>query len=99
MNAQAMSEIGQAALERQFGARFTADWHSREHRLRRLLAEFIGTAGFMFLLSGGAAVLAKYGGADLAKYQYAFILLMISALWLVVAVYFLAIFRRISIRL
>lgn len=89
MNAQAMREIGQEALERQFGTRFTADWHSREHRLRRLLAEFIGTFGFMFLLSGGAAVLAKYGGADLAKYQYAFILSMISALWLVVAVYFL----------
>lgn len=84
-----MSEIGQEALQRQFGARFTADWHSRQHRLRRLLAEFIGTFGFMFFLSGGAAVLAKYGGANLAKFEYALILSMISALWLVVAVYFL----------
>ena len=75
--------------KRQFGARLTADWHSRQHRLRRLLAEFIGTFGFTFLLSGGAAVLAKYGGANLAKFEYALILSMISALWLVVAVYFL----------
>jgi glycerol uptake facilitator-like aquaporin len=57
--------------------------------LRRLISEFIGTSGLTFVLSGGAAILAGYGGATLAPFQYAFILSAISALWLVAAVYFL----------
>jgi glycerol uptake facilitator-like aquaporin len=84
-----MNAVGQAALHAAIGPRFTADWKSPQHRLRRLLAEFIGTAGLTFVLSGGAAILASYGGADLAKYQYAFILSTVSALWLTAAVYFL----------
>jgi glycerol uptake facilitator-like aquaporin len=84
-----MNAIGQGALEAATGPRFTADWKSPQHRVRRLLAEFIGTAGLTFILSGGAAILASFGGADLAKYQYAFILSTVSALWLTAAVYFL----------
>jgi len=84
-----MNPVGQAALRAAIGPRFTADWKSPQHRLRRLLAEFIGTAGLTFVLSGGAAILASYGGADLAKYQSAFILSTVSALWLTAAVYFL----------
>jgi glycerol uptake facilitator-like aquaporin len=84
-----MNVVGQAALHAAIGPRFSADWKSRQHRVRRLLAEFIGTAGLTFVLSGGAAILATYGGADLAKYQYAFILSTVSALWLTAAVYFL----------
>src|SRR5579871_5377905 len=81
---------GQAALALQVGAvRFRADWKNPDHRLRRLLAEFIGTSGLTFVLSGGAAILAAYGGAALAPYQFAFILSAVSALWLVAAVYFL----------
>jgi glycerol uptake facilitator-like aquaporin len=84
-----MTEVGRRALEGEFGSRFTADWTSPRHRLRRLLSEFIGTAGLTFVLSGGAAVLAKYGGANIAPYQYAYILSTVSALWLAAAVYFL----------
>src|SRR5258708_25424099 len=44
------------------GQRGYADWTNPDHRLRRLLAEFIGMAGLTFVLSGGAAVLGRYGG-------------------------------------
>src|SRR5712672_2999799 len=60
-----------------------------DHRMRRLLAEFIGMAGLTFILSGGAAVLARYGGHGLQPWQTVLVLSAISGLWLVVAVYFL----------
>ncbi|MBB3810618.1 MIP/aquaporin family protein [Pseudochelatococcus contaminans] len=78
---------GRFALASQVGPRFTADWKSDNHRARRLVAEFIGSFGLTFVLSGGAAVLAANGGAELAPYQFAFILSAVSALWLVAAVY------------
>ena len=56
---------GQQALRQQVGDRFTADWKSNDHRARRLVAEFIGTSGLTFVLSGGAAILAGYGGRPL----------------------------------
>jgi aquaporin Z len=71
------------------GARYFADWRKPEHRLRRLLAEFIGMAGLTFVLSGGAAVLALYGGGEVKAWHAAFVLSTVSALWLVAAVYFL----------
>ncbi len=90
MNSPLKGELsGQQALREQVGDRFYADWKSNDHRARRLVSEFIGTAGLTFGLSGGAAVLAGYGGASLAPYQYAFILSVIAALWLVAAIFFL----------
>jgi aquaporin Z len=83
------SLAGNQALRQQVGDRAYADWKSNDHRARRLLSEFIGTSGLTFVLSGGAAILAAHGGADLAPYQYAFILSAVSALWLTAAVYFL----------
>jgi aquaporin Z len=80
---------GEQALQAQIGNRFTADWKSDDHRLRRLVSEFIGTSGLTFVLSSGAAILATYGGGTLAPYQYAFILSTVAALWLVAAIYFL----------
>lgn len=81
---------GQAALMLQVGAeRFNADWKNPAHRVRRLLAEFIGTAGLTFVLSSGAAILALHGGGPVHPYEAAFILSAVSALWLVAAVYFL----------
>lgn len=71
------------------GARGYADWTNPSHRLRRLLSEFIGMAGLTFVLSGGAAILARYGGLPLQPWQTVLVLSAISALWLVVAVYFL----------
>jgi len=71
------------------GARAYADWTNPDHRLRRLLAEFIGMSGLTFVLSGGAAILARFGGAPLQPWQTVVVLSAVSALWLVVAVYFL----------
>jgi aquaporin Z len=82
--------VGKAALiESVGGQRGYADWTNPDHRLRRLLAEFIGMAGLTFILSGGAAILARYGGQGLQRWQVVLVLSIISALWLVVAVYFL----------
>jgi glycerol uptake facilitator-like aquaporin len=82
--------IGKAALIASVGGqRGYADWTNPDHRLRRLLSEFIGVSGLTFVLSGGAAILARYGGHGLQTWQVVFVLSLVSALWLVVAVYFL----------
>jgi len=41
------------------------------------------------VLSGGAAILVRYGGRALQPWQTVLVLSLVSALWLVVAVYFL----------
>ena len=86
-----MSEpVGRAALIASVGGqRGWADWANPDHRLRRLLAEFIGMSGLTFILSGGAAILARYGGLGLQPWEVVLVLSAVSALWLVVAVYFL----------
>ena len=66
------------------GARGYADWTNPDHRLRRLLSEFIGMAGLTFVLSGAAAILVRYGGGHLQPWQTVFVLSVVSALWLVV---------------
>jgi glycerol uptake facilitator-like aquaporin len=81
---------GKAALIASVGGqRGYADWTNPDHRLRRLLSEFIGMAGLTFVLSGGAAILARYGGHGLQPWQTVLLLSAVSALWLLVAVYFL----------
>jgi aquaporin Z len=83
-------QIGRAALIASIGGqRGWADWSNPRHRIRRLLAEFIGVAGLTFVLSGGAAILARFGGHGLRPWQIILVLSLVSALWLVVAVYFL----------
>jgi glycerol uptake facilitator-like aquaporin len=81
----AIAEVEHASV----GQRGYADWTNPDHRPRRLLSEFIGMAGLTFILSGGAAVLVRCGGHPLEPWQTVFVLSAISALWLVVAVYFL----------
>jgi hypothetical protein len=82
--------VGKAALIASVGdSRGYADWTNPDHRLRRLLAEFLGMAGLTFVLSGGAAILARYGGHGLQPWQTVLVLSAVSALWLVVAVFFL----------
>jgi glycerol uptake facilitator-like aquaporin len=85
-----VAPVGKAALIASVGGqRGYADWTNPDHRLRRLLSEFIGMAGLTFILSGGAAILARFGGGQLQPWQIVFVLSTVSALWLVVAVYFL----------
>jgi aquaporin Z len=71
--------VGKAALIASVGgARGYADWTNPDHRLRRLLAEFLGMAGLTFILSGGAAILARYGGRVLAPWQTVLVLSLVS---------------------
>jgi len=89
-SARRFEPIGKAALIASVGGtRGYADWTNPDHRLRRLLSEFIGMAGLTFILSGAAAILARYGGRALQPWQTVLVLSVVSALWLVVAVYFL----------
>jgi aquaporin Z len=89
-NGAGREPIGKAALIVSVGGqRSYADWTNPHHRLRRLLAEFIGMAGLTFILSAGAAILARYGGQSLQPWEAAVVLSLVSGLWLVVAVYFL----------
>src|SRR5438270_9688204 len=82
--------VGKAALIASVGGeRGFADWTTPDHRLRRLLAEFIGMAGLTFILSGGAAILVRYGGRPLQPWQTVLVLSTVAALWLLVAIYFL----------
>jgi MIP family channel proteins len=82
--------VGRAALIASVGGqRGWADWTKPDHRLRRLLSEFIGMAGLTFVLSAGAAILSRFGGRPLQPWQTVLVLSLVSALWLVVAVYFL----------
>src|SRR5260221_8582351 len=71
------------------GQRGFADWTNPDHRLRRLLSEFIGMAGLTFILSGSAAVLVRYGGQALQSWQTVLVLSLVSALWLVRGGFFL----------
>jgi glycerol uptake facilitator-like aquaporin len=90
IEARSREPVGKAALIASVGGqRGYADWTNPDHRLRRLLSEFIGMAGLTFILSGGAAILARYGGHPLQPWQTVLVLSVVSALWLVVAVYFL----------
>jgi len=79
----------QALLASVGGDRYFADWKTPDHRLRRLLSEFIGMSGLTFVLSGGAAILVLYGGGPVRAWEAALVLSAVSALWLVAAVYFL----------
>jgi len=72
--------VGKAALIASVGGqRGFADWANPDHRLRRLLAEFIGVAGLTFILSGGAAILVRYGGHALQPWQTVLVLSAVSA--------------------
>ena len=85
-----LEQAGRAALIASVGGhRGWADWANPGHRFHRLLAEFIGVAGLTFILSGAAAILVRYGGRPLQHWQTVLVLTLVSALWIVVAVYFL----------
>lgn len=67
---------------------FSADWANQRTRTRRLVAEFIGMFGLTFILSGGAAALATWGGG-VPPFATVLILSTVSALWLAAAIFFL----------
>ena len=88
-SAHRFEPIGTAALIASVGgARGYPHWTSPDRRLRHLLAWYLGMVGLTFILSGGAPILARYGGRGLQPWQTVPVLSAVSALWLVVAVYF-----------
>jgi glycerol uptake facilitator-like aquaporin len=81
---------GESHLIADYGVqRFIADWDNPSHRGKRLLAEFLGLAGLMVILSGVAAILARYAGASVPPYQVVAIAAITSGTYLVAAIYFL----------
>ncbi len=66
--------------------RYRADWTNDRHRARRLLSEFIGTFGLLFVLSAGAGAITAGAGAPLSRVALIALLSLISALWLVAAI-------------
>ena len=51
--------------------------------------QFSASFGLVFVLSAGAAILAKYGGGHPPTFVVALVLSLFSALWLMVAIFFL----------
>ncbi|MGO8948367.1 MAG: MIP/aquaporin family protein [Ktedonobacterales bacterium] len=66
--------------------RYHADWTNTRHRARRLLSEFIGTFGLLFVLSAGAGAITAGAGAPVSKVTLVALLSATSALWIVAAV-------------
>jgi glycerol uptake facilitator-like aquaporin len=67
--------------------RYHADWTNHGHRARRLLSEFVGTFGLLFVLSAGAGAITAAAGAALGKVELVALLSATSALWLVAVIY------------
>ncbi len=66
---------------------YRADWADERHHFRRLVSEFVGTFGFVFALSGGAAILHAYAKPPLSSGIAVVILTLVAATWLVFAIY------------
>ena len=65
MDLKPQASGGEGQLVTDYGVqRFTADWDNPSHRGKRLLAEFLGVAGLMVILSGVAGILARFAGAN-----------------------------------
>jgi glycerol uptake facilitator-like aquaporin len=67
--------------------RYHADWTNNRHRARRLLSEFIGTFGLLFVLSAGAGAITAGTGGTFSKVALVALLSATSALWLVAVIY------------
>ncbi|HEY2479165.1 MAG TPA: aquaporin, partial [Solirubrobacterales bacterium] len=90
MDLKPQASGGEGRLVASYGVqRFTADWDNPSHRAKRLLAEFLGVAGLMVILSGVAAILARFAGAEVPPYQLVAIAAITSGTYLVAAIYFL----------
>ena len=66
---------------------YRADWLDKRHHFRRFASEFIGTFGFVFSLSGGAAILHSYATPSLSNAATVALLTFVAATWLIIAIY------------
>ncbi len=82
-----MSSAYKAMLTRSGRGRYQADWDDARDHFRRLISEFIGTFGLVFVLSFGTAILKGHAGPAISDVALVSLLSAVSSLWLVVAVY------------
>ncbi len=66
---------------------YSAAWADERHRFRRLASEFFGTFGLVFSLSGGAAIFHALAVPPFSSGTTVALLTMVSAMWLVIAIY------------
>lgn len=66
---------------------YSAAWADKRHRFRRLASEFFGTFGLVFSLSGGAAIFHALAVPPFTNGTVVVLLTMVSAMWLVIAIY------------
>ncbi len=66
---------------------YRADWLDERHHFRRFASEFLGTFGFVFALSGGAAILHGYASPALTNTSTVALLTLMAATWLIIAIY------------
>ena len=66
---------------------YRADWSDSRHHFRRLASEFVGTFGFVFALSGGAAIFHAFAKPPLSSGVTVALLTAVAAMWLVIAIY------------
>ena len=82
-----MSSAYKTMLTRSGKGRYQANWDDSRDHFRRLISEFIGTFGLVFVLSFGTAILKGHGGSAVSDVALVSLLSAVSALWLVVAIY------------
>ena len=74
-------------MDEEAGSGYRGDWLDARHHFRRFASEFIGTFGFVFSLSGGAAILHAYAIPALTNTATVFLLTLMAATWLIIAIY------------
>ena len=86
-NTDAALEYGTTRLHSGDSLGYRADWLDKRHHYRRFASEFIGTFGFVFALSGGAAILHAYAAPSLSNAATVAVLTFVAATWLIIAIY------------
>ncbi len=82
-----MPPVYKTMLTRFGDGRYHADWDDSRGHHRRLISEFIGTFGLVFVLSFGAAILKAYASPAISDVAMVGLLSAVSSLWLVIAIY------------
>lgn len=78
---------GQKQLVEAIGSqRFDADWNNPRHRIRRLLSEFTGVFGLVFVLAGTSSVMNRFMGGTPPLYFVILTLSAVAAAWLLAAI-------------
>ncbi|MFZ2492061.1 MAG: aquaporin [Thermoanaerobaculia bacterium] len=86
LHAETKSRHGLKEVGKAEPCRCSADWSDRRNDGRRLVCEFIGTFGLLFVLSGGAAVLSTHAASSDVLLRCVMLGVAVAA-WVVAAIY------------